>query len=213
MKKATPLLGLEHKDCLLCCRSFEKSKFVKFTDQGWGTIQNAALKWKDINVDINDPTFLYTTVHERVRDRNAFGAAHKSCRIIFCTKIAIYATRFGSTDEEEKPLAAVDDEKPSCSSSSSSILTRKSLAKITEEVTCFVCNTVQDSDGNPYNEGGVGQPKEKDVVANLKERTQQYLADSSHEYHTAACRFVRDIGGLDGEGSKVHYHQQCYIRY
>ena len=78
---------------------------------------------------------------------------------------------------------------------------------------CFICNQRYEWDGNPYNDGGLGQPKKDDVIGNLKERTKLYLADPNHDYHPAACRFVRGTDGFDGDTGDIYYHQSCYIRY
>ena len=44
------------------------------------------------------------------------------------------------------------------------------------------------------------------------ERRKLMLSDESYEYHQAACRFVRQAGGLDSTVEKIVYHQKCYIK-
>ena len=210
MEQAAPLFSLGGRDCLICCKPFENYPVVQFTDKGWPSIQDNALKWKHINVPVTDPCFLYPTVCERIEGKNAFGGAHKSCRITFGTKSPIYEKRFGLV-QDEKPTV-VDDEKKPDASSSSSVTTRRSVDKV-DAKSCFVCNTRQEWDFNPYNDGGLGQPKKDDVIKNLKERTKVYLADQTNDYHEAASRFVRQTDGLDGDAGNIYYHQSCYIRY
>ena len=103
MEQAAPLFSLGGRDCLICCKPFENYPVVQFTDKGWPSIQDNALKWKHINVPVTDPCFLYPTVCERIEGKNAFGGAHKSCRITFGTKSPIYEKRFGPV-QDEKPF-------------------------------------------------------------------------------------------------------------
>ena len=96
MEKAKSFLFLENKNCLFCSKSFGNSGFVNFTDKGWENVKSNAVKWKRIKVPIDDLCYLFTTVEEKVKDADkAYGGAHKTCRIIFLSKSAVYAKRFG----------------------------------------------------------------------------------------------------------------------
>ena len=109
MERAAPLFSLGNKDCLLCCKPFENCPYIQFTDKGWPSIQENALKWKLINIPVNVPCFLYPTLYKRIEGKKAFGGAHKSCRITFGTKSSMYEKRFESVQDEKESV--IDDEK------------------------------------------------------------------------------------------------------
>ena len=214
MEKAKSFLFLENKNCLFCSKSLGNSGFVNFTDKGWESVKSDAVKWKRIKVPIDDLCYLFTTVEEKVKDADkAYGGAHKTCRINFFTKSAVYAKRFGLITDDEKSYVADDEKKPLSNNSNvtSSVNTRTSVATVTKNC-CFICNIEKSDDDKPYNDGGVGQPKDSVTGNKLKERTKVYLASASHVFHSAACRFVIQIGGLDAIVVNIHYHQSCYIR-
>ena len=81
-----------------------------FTQKGWPTLVKNALKWKHIHLPVSDPYYMFTTVHEVIKNvQLAFGKAHEKCRITLSTKSDAYKRRYGIIDPDEQ--SAVDDEK------------------------------------------------------------------------------------------------------
>ena len=77
--------------CLLCNRSIKKGdQFNTFTEKGWATLKQNAIKWSNINVPVDDDCYMFPSVQDRVRDRLVFGRGHKGCRRIFSGKINQY---------------------------------------------------------------------------------------------------------------------------
>ena len=96
---------------ILCSKYFNKSDVVNlFTQKGLPTLVKNALKWKHIHLPVSDPYYLFTTVHEVIKNvQKAFGQAHEKCRITLSTKSDAYKRRYGEIDPDEQ--SAVDDEK------------------------------------------------------------------------------------------------------
>ena len=204
-----PFLNVNFSNCCLLCEKELSGKTVKFTDKGWGTLKSNAGKWRNLNIPIDDPCHLFPTVHKNVVDAaSAFGDAHEGCRIKFSTKYELFANRYDSIQLDEKRITVEDERRPSNHSSSHRVGTRNATEQLNDR-TCFVCDIMQSIDDQPYNEGGLGTSTKS--CEKIIERTKIFLSDSSLAHHQAACRFVRQAGGLDN-AEKVFYHQKCYIR-
>lgn len=207
--QAAPLLTLNSINSCLLCEKDINGKFVKFTDKGWKKVVENAGRWKNLAIPPNDPYHLFPNVDAKIKNiPHSFGVAHERCRITFATKFELYASRYETTRDEK--TATMEDEKQPSSSYMSHRDTRRTIG-ISGKKVCFICNVSKTEDDSPYNEGGLcvhSTSGEK-----LIERTKTFLSNSFSVHHTAACRFVRQVGGLDSnEIANVVYHQNCYIR-
>ena len=209
-----------NNSCLLCEKEFEKSsKVVTFADKGWPTLKENAEKWSTLSLPATNSCYQFPTVHRKICNAvTSFGQAHPGCRIKFSTRFEYYQARFSGVDQDEKyavdedeKLSVEPDEKnPGCPQNQ--INTRLTSENISLYGVCFVCNISKSEDSRPYNDGGLATHTTPDGESKLKERTKLLLSDESYEYHQAACRFVRQAGGLDSTVEKIVYHQKCYIK-
>ena len=147
----------DEETCILCSRSFNKSDVVNlFTQKGRPTLVKNVLKWKHIHLPVTDHYYLYTNVHEVIKNvQKAFGQAHEKCRITLSTKSDAYKRRYGEIDPDEQ--SAVDDEKrPELSTVKNNAISRNTRHHNGMSTSiCFVCNEQRKSDGNIYCEGGL----------------------------------------------------------
>ena len=208
---STAFLQLNSLDnnCLLCEKDvIDKTGSVTFTDKGWANLKANAEKWRKVDFPADDPFYLFPSVHQKICNaKSAFGWAHQRCRITFSTKFDAYKYRYGMVPSDEKSSIVSDEKK--AKSPSNTMDTRNTAGKL-EGVVCFICNVKKNEDKKPYNEGGLGSCFSSEEK--MKERTKVYISDQDYEYHQAACRFVRQSGGLDSSTEKISYHQKCYIR-
>ena len=213
---STSFLAVENEEtCLLCKKSFSKSSDTvrSFSQKGWPKIVDHARKWKDVNLPVTHDYYMFTHVHEEIKDKStAFGRAHEKCRVTFSTKCETFRVRFAKDTGDEKEITHVDDEKKPGAIPAN----RRSTNSLVSGV-CFVCTTETKTDKKQYKKGGLAKLSgaEKDTVKRLHSRTESYITNHSHPHYPAACRFAQafDLINKNVLDSDIYYHQKCYIRY
>ena len=79
---------------------------------------------------------------------------------------------------------------------------------------CFVCNTVRNSDGQAYNQGGLRRCDSDNTAKKILSRKTVLLDLKEHRLYPAAKRLDVILSGYhDIFAADVHIHQSCYLKF
>eukprot|EP00794_Sanderia_malayensis_P013459 gene13459-14844_t len=89
-----------------------------------------------------------------------------------------------------------------------------------QEICCrlnvtVLCDSERDSDGNKYNEGGLGRCSVESAQVRLIVRKNIYMKDLSHRFYQVSKRLDILLSGQSHDifAVDVFYHQSCYIKF
>ena len=107
-------------------------------------------------------------------------------------------------------------EEPNKTEGTTETVSRKSRRSFAEtKKKCFICNDERISDGNAYNEGGIGRCEMDKAKERLIERSKVYKTNENSRFYEASCRFNILCNGqsFDPFAVDIYYHKSCYIKY
>ena len=76
---------------------------------------------------------------------------------------------------------------------------------------CFICETVRETDGRAYNQGGLKKCSASELALRLLQRKKIFIALEDHYMHAAALRLERILSEAhDIFAAGVYIHKSCY---
>ena len=196
--------------CLICdCVIDVKEKRQQLGNTGWLKFKEDAEKWATVDIPVCEPKHRFTEVYARVADVDeAFGEVHKTCRTEFSNNISRFLKKYGAVGTTMTEISIPSDK---CSTSE----LRPARISSKEKRHCFICDSKRPTDGNNYNQGGLGRCSVKSASERLLKRKELHMQDPVNRFYEAAKRLDILLSGPSHDifAVDVYYHQSCYMKF